>query len=753
MTAYPFSALVGQDDLREALLACAVDPAIGGVLVRGERGTAKTTAVRGLAPLVGSLVELPIGATADRVLGTLDLDRALAEGASAFRPGLLAAAHEGLLYVDEVNLLPDHLVDVLLDAAALGRVHIERDGISTSYEARFLLVGTMNPEEGELRPQLLDRFGLSVEVAGSSDTAVRVEIVRRRLAFDADPPAFAAAWESEDAALAARVAAARETVVRLPDRMLLLIAGTCARLGVDGHRADIVCARAAKALAALDGAQEVDRDHVRRAARLALAHRRRRGPLQEPGLDPGELDAAMDEAGDDLPPDGGGGSNGSGLGDGAGAPGDAAGADAAAEGDAVRRDAAARRDDEAAEPPRGGGAKAPDRAPDESDARPPAEPRAYRADAPAPHRTDAPAEPGRAPLLALSGLGRGATGRRSRASGGGPAVDSRPPDGPTTDLALAATLRAAAIRRAITAGRDAATRPGGAADSTARRARAEGRPPSAPGPAGAMSAAGEASAPGPAGAMSTVGTASAPGRPGAMSAAGTASAPGRPGAMSAAGEASAPGPAGAARAAATSPARATGTQRRAGAAAALTRADLREHVRAGREGNLVVFCVDASGSMGARRRMARAKGAILGLLTDAYQRRDRVALVTFRGAVAQLVLPPTGSVERAAAALASLPTGGGTPLAAGLDEAARVIVLEQRRDPSRRALALVVTDGRTQDRPAALRAAQRLAKAAAGVVVFDGEQGPVRLGLARELAEAAGARLLPLTALETRKAA
>ena len=172
---------------------CAVDPAIAGVLVRGERGTAKTTAVRGLAPLLdGALVELPIGATADRVLGTLDLDRALGEGKATFQPGLLANAHEGLLYVDEVNLLPDHLVDVLLDAAALGRVHIERDGISTAYDARFLLVGTMNPEEGDLRPQLLDRFGLSVEVVGSSDPEVRVEIVRRRLAFDRDPAAFTA---------------------------------------------------------------------------------------------------------------------------------------------------------------------------------------------------------------------------------------------------------------------------------------------------------------------------------------------------------------------------------------------------------------------------------------------------------------------------------------------------------------------------------------------------------------------------------
>jgi magnesium chelatase subunit D len=612
MTAFPFSAIVAQDELREALLACAVDPAIGGVLIRGERGTAKTTAVRGLAPLLPPirvrdgdafneepedgagierpvrLVELPVGATADRVLGTLDLERALASGETVLKPGLLAAAHRGVLYVDEVNLLPDHLVDVLLDAAALGRNHVERDGLSVSHAARFLLVGTMNPEEGDLRPQLLDRFGLSVEVAGSADPDERVEIVRRRLAFDADPEAFAARFAEEDRALAARVAAARERDVRLPDRMLLLIAGTCARLGVDGHRADIVCARAARALAALDGEDEVTREHVRRAARLALAHRRRRGPLQAPGLDESELEEAMGD-------DGRGGTNhGASTGD------DPAGGD----------DAVSPGDDDAASADR-----------------------PYRADAPSRPRTDAPDPAGHAPLLQLAGLGRGDAGRRSRAAGGEP-VDSREPRGAVSDLALAPTLRAAAARRALQ----------------------PGAPP-------------------------------------------------------------------------------------------LHQSDLREHIRAGKEGNLVVFCVDASGSMGARGRMARVKGAILGLLDDAYQRRDRVALVTFRGTEAQLVLAPTGSVERAAAALTTLPTGGATPLAEGLAEAERLILAERLRDPDRRALALVVTDGRTTRRAEAIEAVRKLARTAAGVVIFDGEQGPVRLNLAAALAAAANARLLPLETL------
>ena len=645
MTVFPFTAIVGQEALGEALLACAVDPRIGGVLVRGERGTAKSTAVRALAPLLGdvevvagcrfnadpaedaacpdgphdgaevvrrpvALVELPVGATADRLLGSLDLDRALRDGVAAFEPGLLAAAHRGILYADEVNLLPDHLVDVLLDAAAMGRAHVEREAISVSHPARFLLVGTMNPEEGELRPQLLDRFGLSVDVAASSDPKQRVEVVRRRLAFDADPAALRARFAADEAALAARVAAARERLARivLDERTLLLIAGICARLGVDGMRADIVCAQAARALAALDGDDAVGEDHVRRAARLALAHRRRRGPLEAPGLDDAELEDAMDQArGDDRdpdpePPSGDGNGNGSRN----GAPEHAASDPA----------------------PAGGG-----------------EPRGLRAaadaaphrHAPAPERVDAPGAAARAPSLSLAGVGHGAAGRRSRATGAeGQPVDSRTPTAAVTDLAVAASLRAAAGRRAV-----------------------------------------------------------APGPP-------------------------------------------------------LARGDLREHVRAGREGNLVVFCVDASGSMGARRRMAAVKGAVLGLLLDAYRRRDRVALVTFRGAGAQVVLPPTGSVERAAAVLAALATGGTTPLAAGLHRAAELVTLERRRDPERRALVLAVTDGRASGEgglEAARVAAADLGRVADGVVVFDGEEGRVRLGLAAELARAAGAQLLPLAAL------
>ncbi|HEX4248446.1 MAG TPA: AAA family ATPase, partial [Pseudonocardia sp.] len=327
--------------MRLALLLTAVHPAIGGVLVRGEKGTAKSTVVRALAALLPSrdtvvdcrfgcdpadpdpgcpdgphppgsparlrpsrLVELPVGATEDRLIGSLDLEKALSEGVRAYQPGLLAAAHRGVLYVDEVNLLHDHLVDLLLDAAAMGRAHVERDGVSLSHASSFLLVGTMNPEEGELRPQLLDRFGLTVEVTAARDVEQRVEVVRRRLAFEADPAGFAEGWQAAEAELAARIVAARARLadVVLPDTELRRIAALCAAFEVDGMRADLVTARTAIAHAAWRGAAEVAEEDVRVAARLALPHRRRRDPFDEPGLDDGALDDALDRAAEQAEP-------------------------------------------------------------------------------------------------------------------------------------------------------------------------------------------------------------------------------------------------------------------------------------------------------------------------------------------------------------------------------------------------------------------------------------------------------------------
>src|SRR5512142_298822 len=332
---YPFSAIVGMPDLKLALLLNAVSPAIGGVLVRGEKGTAKSTVVRGLGALLppvrvvqgcrfscdpagpdpacpdgphpagaprrsrpATLAELPVGATEDRLVGSLDIERALTAGVAAFEPGLLAAAHRGILYFDEVNLLHDHLVDLLLDAAALGVSYVEREGVSVRHASRFLLVGTMNPEEGELRPQLLDRFGLTVRATASQDPAERAEVVRRRLAFEADPAGFVTRFSADTAALASQVAAARDRLphVGLPDAALRQICSVCGAFGVDGMRADLVTARTAIALAAWAGRDAVTEEDIRTAARLALPHRRRRDPFDAPGLDEQALDDALREA-------------------------------------------------------------------------------------------------------------------------------------------------------------------------------------------------------------------------------------------------------------------------------------------------------------------------------------------------------------------------------------------------------------------------------------------------------------------------
>ncbi|GLU34956.1 ATP-binding protein [Trinickia caryophylli] len=296
---YPFSALIGQEPLQQALLLAAIDPGIGGVLVSGPRGTAKSTAARALAELLaeGRFVTLPLGASEERLVGTLDLDEVLRGGTVRFSPGLLAQAHEGVLYVDEVNLLTDALVDALLDAAASGVNVVERDGVSHRHEARFVLIGTMNPEEGELRPQLLDRFGMMVELANCFDPLVRQRIVKARLAFDADPDAFRAACASEQQALAKRIERARAALSSLAfgDDVHARVSTHCIEAAVDGLRADLVMLRAARALAAFEGAESITTAHVDRVAEAVLRHRRREQP-EAPAQEPAPSRASDDRA-------------------------------------------------------------------------------------------------------------------------------------------------------------------------------------------------------------------------------------------------------------------------------------------------------------------------------------------------------------------------------------------------------------------------------------------------------------------------
>ncbi|MEV5753480.1 putative cobaltochelatase [Actinoallomurus sp. NPDC052308] len=688
MNTYPFSAVTGMADLKLALLINAVSPAVGGVLVRGEKGTAKSTIVRALAALLpevavvtdcrfscdpdapdprcpdgphgdgaggqvrpARLVELPIGAAEDRLTGSLDLERALTEGVQAYQPGLLAAAHRGVLYVDEVNLLHDHLVDLLLDAAAMGHSYVEREGVSVRHASRFLLVGTMNPEEGELRPQLLDRFGLTVEVAATRDPEERAEVVRRRLAYEADPAGFAADWARAETELAWRIEQARARLpdVVLPDGALRQITAVCAAFEVDGLRADIVMARAAMALAAWHDRTVVTADDVRVAARLALPHRRRRDPFDAPGLDEDKLDEVLENTGgydsaepqdpgfgEDTAPD---------L-----VPEQSTGPDpkSAPETDAKPDSGTDPEDPDPDDPGPdgpGGGPDGPGDPAGPGDGAPVDIEQALsgeesgegsgkraRGDSPEPAPADAVY---RTRVFTVPGLGEGAPGRRSRArTPYGRTTGARPG---TRSVHLTATLLAAAPHQ-----------------------RARGR---------------------------------------------------------------------------------------SGPGLVVRSDDLRERVREGREGNLVLFVVDASGSMAARQRMRAVKGAVLSLLLDAYQRRDKVGLITFRGTSAELALPPTSSVEAGARRLETLPTGGRTPLAAGLLRAADLLRAERLRDPARRPLLVLVTDGRaTHGSPAdALRAADLLRGVTS--VVVDCERGPVRLGLAGGIAARLGAEAVRLEEL------
>ena len=579
-TVYPFSAIVGQEKMKLALILNVINPKIGGVLLRGEKGTGKSLVVRALAHLLPevnvvadcpfhcdparpkemcdacsgkaasgeklpaakrpvSVVELPIGATEDRLVGTLDIEKAIKTGEKHFEPGLLAEANRNILYIDEVNLLDDHLVDVLLDAAAMGVNHVEREGVSFSHPAQFILVGTMNPEEGELRPQLLDRFALSVEVKGIPYREARAEIVRRRIAFENNPASFIDAQQNDQEHTRRKVVEASKLLpkVTLNDEMLDLITQICVDFAVDGHRADITMYKTACTIAAFKGRTEVVAEDVKEAAELALPHRRRRQPFEEPKLEQQQLQETIQRWSQNneqpqSPPE----------------------------------------DDSAQEEPED----------QDAEREEPEKEQVFEADAPYPVK--------RLATPVLDQIQRNSRGRRSKSrsnSKNGRYVDSAVPKGKVEDLAFDATLRAAAPFQ------------------NRRRKDSGGE--------GAL---------------------------------------------------------------------------------LIEKADLREKVRERKVGNLVVFVVDASGSMAAEERMTATKGAILSLLLDAYQRRDRVGMVVFRKNMAELVLPPTNSVELAQKCLAKLPTGGRTPMAHGLNVGLETVKEYIKRDKEAIPLMVLVSDGR-----------------------------------------------------------
>lgn len=627
---FPFSAIVGQHALKSALLINAVDPRVGGVLVRGQKGTAKSTAVRALADILPEieivdgcvygcdprdtramcaacsasesretlrrrprLVNLPVSATEDRVVGTLDLEHALKSGERRYEPGLLAEANRGILYVDEVNLLEDHLVDSLLDSAASGVNVVEREGVRHVHPASFILVGTMNPEEGELRPQLLDRFGLCVDVEGIENPADRVEVMRRRRSFEDDPEGFARQWASDERALQLKLEQAQRRLadLELDDDLLFLIASVCSSMGVDGHRADLTMARAATSFALLDGSNEVTSAHIRAVAPMVLAHRMRRTPFEDDRFDENRLQSALS----------------------------AAGASAESSPSATEGGQAGPGDGEVAV---------------------------------------------RGVRLAVEQVGT---------------------SGATDDVPSRLALEVDRVRRSYGGKRQETT----SDDRSGRYVRAE------------------------------------PLKPGAQ----------RDIAFDATLRAAAPFQA----------------TRKSELAIALEPSDLRNKVRRRRVGASIVFCVDASGSMGAANRMDAAKAAVLELLVDAYQRRDRVGVVAFRGEGAEVVLAPTASVELAQLKLRALPTGGATPLAHGLVRSLEVLETEARRNDDVIPWLVLVTDGRGNvgingglGSDDAKTAALRIKDARINTIVIDTTGVPGGGTAAREIARTAGGEYIRL---------
>ena len=639
---FPFSAIVGQSQLKTALLLCAVDPSLGGVLIRGDKGTAKSTAARALVDILPSIkrtlgcayncspnapyeqceicndaahliqdsavpfVTLPLGATEDRVIGTLDLERALKGAKRVFQPGLLASAHRGILYIDEVNLLADHLVDVLLDAAAMGQNSVQREGLSVTHPARFTLIGTMNLEEGDLRPQLLDRFGLMVEVQAPKDKVQRSEVVRRRIAFEADPVRYAASYATQQTEFQQQVVSAQSLFadVELADDILDLISHLCCEFEVASLRADIVMHKVARALAALDGRTTVNLADVKNAAEFVLPHRRCRKPFEQPGLDKERLDELMNEAAEnqsvvsknEMPPN--------------------------------NQQAESQSPVEQSDESQG----------DENQAQTEQE----NAKQPASEQIASAALSNVSPKIsvALSANSHSNAGRRSQMSevARGRILRTVPHENPDS-LAIAATLKSAAMRDA--------------------------------------------------------------------------------------------------------------------AEFSVKRSDLHQNIRTGKTANLILFVVDASGSMAAQQRMEAVKGAVLSLLTDAYQQRDEVAVISFRGEQASILLAPTRSVEQAELALRELPTGGRTPLSHALQLA--LDILEKTETRHAPPLLIVLSDGKAnvalQENGdpwrETLALADLIAERAIPALVLDTETGFLRLGRAYQLSQAMGAEYLTLEALSS----
>ena len=587
---YPFVAFVNQEQMKKALILNAINPQIGGVLIRGEKGTGKSTIARALADLLEEievvvdcpfncnpnnvkemgqsckeryergeklpirkrkmpLITLPINATEDRVVGTLNIEKALKEGIKALEPGILAESNRGILYIDEVNLLEDHISDLLLDAAAMGTNIVEREGISVSHPSNFLLIGTMNPEEGELRPQIIDRFGLNVKVEGIKDVKQRMEVARLREEFDADPRGFRERFEGAQKELFKRIKRAKSLLpnVTISDNLLSQISWVCVALGTEGHRADIITVKTAKTIAAFNARIEVKESDVKEALELVLGHRMRRKPFQEPEISKEALEEAFNKAKEEQPPKIQKNTNNP--------------LPNQPKNDPEKQDSEDKEEKPEEKPANGGffeNEKVFEIGPLIGDAKKILNWRKDRLSRPCSGRR----------LKSLSAFSRGKY------------IRPRIPRDKVKDIAVDATIRAAVTRSSK----------GGKID--------------------------------------------------------------------------------------------------------IKSSDLREKVREGRAASLITFVVDASGSMGVNNRMTAVKGAVFSLLNDTYQRRDKVAMIMFKGNKAEVILPPTKSTELAVKRLKELPTGGKTPLPAGIVKGIKLIKSELLKGYRVIPMMVLITDGK-----------------------------------------------------------
>ncbi len=633
--------------MRFALILNAINPRIGGVLIRGDKGTAKSTAVRSLADLLETIqvasdcpfncnpenpedmcdlcyqksqsnqitavekktpvVDLPLGATEDRVVGSLNVERAIKEGIKALEPGILAAANRGILYIDEVNLLDDHVADVLLDAAAMGVNIVEREGVSVAHPSKFILVGTMNPEEGEIRPQLLDRFGLQVSVAGIEDVEQRMQIAKIAEAFDLDPEGFAKEWQQEQVDMKQKISRARQLLsqVSMSDDFLRLIASTCIDLGVKTHRAEIVITRTAKTIAAFDGRTEVNQEDVKKAMELALAHRMRSRPFEPPTLNKERLEKSMSQKQHEH------------------------------QHQDQKPEQQKKNEQQPQEPSE-------QKDTDQKQAAKPQE-RIFEIGTPIDVRAiTMPRKRDRIARRKTSGRRMNTLALRNR---GRYLRQKMPQEG--KDIAIDATIRAAAPYQWVRSGPNAII---------------------------------------------------------------------------------------------------------------VKDEDIREKERVGKTSAVVLFVVDASGSMGANQRMESAKGAVLSLLMDSYQKRDKIGMIAFKGKEAEIILPPCTSVDLALGRLRELPTGGKTPLSAGLSRGLQLLQGELRKDEESKLMMVLISDGRANEgmggkiKDELMAISERIKHLGIHTIVIDSEVVDssfldMRLGYCHQIADQCQGKYYPLSSL------